>query len=306
MIEMTQPDIQAPEGAPGAARPASENLRRVLRGVIDVHIHTSPDIFPRRVTSLEAAIAAREAGMGAILLKSHSTDTAARAEIVRTVTGFPVYGGVALNYPVGGLNPYAVIESAKQGGRCVWMPTISARNFIAQSYMSPMLQAAVPAGARGLVASHKGRLLPDVLRILDSVAKYDLMLTGGHFAPHDILLIFQAAAARGITRLVVNHAEWDLMRLSQSDLSELVGLGAYVEITKVGSIETRAGVIRRVGVEHCFLATDAGPVGDPAPTDLLYGTITGLRRLGFTADELRHLSVDVPAYLLGLTTYVDV
>ncbi len=293
-------------GAPGSdgGERSNEDRRAVMRDVIDVHIHTAPDIFPRRVTSLEAATAARNAGMGAILLKSHSTDTAARAEIVRTLTGFPVFGGVALNYPVGGLNPYAVVESAKQGGRCVWMPTISARNFVAQSYMSPMLQAAVPAGVRGLVASHNGRLLPNVLRILDAVAKYDLMLTGGHFTPDDICLIFEAAGARGIKRLVVNHAEWDLMKLSASDLVALVRLGAYIEITKVGPIEKRADLIRQVGVEHCFLATDGGPVGDPAPVDLLFETISGLRAVGFTSDELRHLSVDVPAYLLGLTQSV--
>jgi len=50
--------------------------------------------------------------MAAIVVKSHSTDTAARAQTAREITGFPVFGGVALNYPVGGLNEYAVLETA--------------------------------------------------------------------------------------------------------------------------------------------------------------------------------------------------
>lgn len=278
----------------------TEDVRRALNGVIDLHIHTGPDIFPRRVTALDAAIAARDAGMAAILIKSHSTDTAARAEMVRAATGFPVYGGIVLNYSVGGLNPYAVVETARQGGRCVWMPTISARNFVAHSSMAPMLAAAIPPGVRGLVASHKGRLLPNVQKILDAVARHDLMLTSGHFTRDDIALLFEGAAARGIGRLVVNHAEWDLMDLSISDLSALAGLGAFIEITKVGPIERRAELIRSVGVEHCFLSTDGGPVSDPAPTEILSRTITGLRELGFTSAELHYLSVEVPSYLLAI------
>jgi hypothetical protein len=54
----------------------------VLPETVDIHIHTAPDIFPRWVTDLSAAQAAPEAGMAAIVLKSHSTDTAACAEMV--------------------------------------------------------------------------------------------------------------------------------------------------------------------------------------------------------------------------------
>jgi hypothetical protein len=58
--------------------------------------------------------------MAAIAVKSHSTDTSAQAETASRRTGFPVVGGVALNYPVGGLNPYAVQESARHrtAGSC--------------------------------------------------------------------------------------------------------------------------------------------------------------------------------------------
>jgi hypothetical protein len=90
------------------------------------------------------------------------------------------------------------------------------------------------------------------------------------------------------------------MDLAPPDIKELVRLGAYVEITKMGPIEKRAELIRYVGVEHCYLATDGGPVTDPAPVDLLYQTVTGLAELGFTAEELRYLSAEVPSYLLGL------
>jgi Family of unknown function (DUF6282) len=280
--------------------PEGSLAQHVLAGVTDLHVHTGPDIFPRRVTSIEAARAAQDAGMAALLLKSHSTDTAARAELVRVVTGFTVFGGVVLNYPVGGLNPHAVVETARQGGRCVWMPTIGARNFMARAHMAPMLQAAVPPGVRGLVACHRGRLLPDVERILDVVAEHDLMLAGGHLGAEDMATVFEEARARGIRRLAVNHAEAEFMNLSASEVVALAKLGAFVEITKMGPVADRAALIREVGVEHCYLATDGGPLADPPPVELMHNTITGLRELGFTPEEVKHLSVDVPAYLLGL------
>ena len=36
-----------------------------------------------------------------------------------------VFGGVALNQTVGGLNPYAVELALRMGGRMVWFPTLS-------------------------------------------------------------------------------------------------------------------------------------------------------------------------------------
>jgi hypothetical protein len=294
------PQQQDPVGKSVAAGGKPDDIRNVLQGVVDLHLHSGPDIFPRRVTAPEAAMAAHDAGMGGLLFKSHSTDTSARAELVRSQTGFPVYGGVVLNYSVGGLNPHAVVETARQGGRCVWMPTIGARNFIAHADAAPMLRAAIPPGVEGLVACAGGRLLPEVERILDAVAEYDLILASGHLASEDLLALFEGATARGIKKLVLNHAEAEFMHISLPDILTLTQLGVFVEITKMGSIGERAGLIRQIGVEHCFLATDGGPVNDPAPVDLMYGTITGLSRLGFTAREIRHLSVDVPSYLLGV------
>lgn len=77
----------------------------MLPGAIDLHTHTAPDISPRSVTAIEAAEQARAAGMAAMVIKSHSTDTVAQAEQARIITGFPTFGGVALNYSVGGPQP---------------------------------------------------------------------------------------------------------------------------------------------------------------------------------------------------------
>jgi hypothetical protein len=282
------------------AEPDPSLFADVLRDTVDLHIHSGPDIFPRSVTALEAARAAQAARMRAIVLKSHSADTAARAEMVREATGFPVYGGVTLNYPVGGLNPHAVLETARQGGRVVWFPSINARNFIPRAHLAPMLAAAIPKGVRGLAASHRGRLLPEAGRILDIIAENGLLLCAGHLAAADTAILFGEASRRGIERMVVNHVDADFMNISVEDARALAAQGAFIEITKVGPIDRRAGLIRAVGVESCVLATDAGPTVNPPPARLFHETITGLRDLGFTPEEIRYLSVEVPSYLLGL------
>ena len=96
-----------------------------LTGLVDIHIHTAPDTVARRIDDLQAAREARAAGMRAILIKSHVTCTADRAAIVeKAVDGIRVLGGLALNEPVGGLNPHAVDAALRLGAKEIWMPTL--------------------------------------------------------------------------------------------------------------------------------------------------------------------------------------
>jgi hypothetical protein len=47
--------------------------------LIDLHIHTQPDVWPRLMDDILATTAARSANMRAIFLKSHVAPTAGRA-----------------------------------------------------------------------------------------------------------------------------------------------------------------------------------------------------------------------------------
>ena len=71
-----------------------------LEGFTDTHIHTSPDVKPRLITDIEAAMSAKEEKMNSIVIKSHHEPTSGRAIIASEVTDFPVYGGVVLNSSV--------------------------------------------------------------------------------------------------------------------------------------------------------------------------------------------------------------
>jgi hypothetical protein len=272
-----------------------------LTGVVDFHIHTSPDVFPRTVSAIEAAEAAKRAGMGAIVVKSHSTDSAARAETARILTGFPVYGGVALNIFVGGLNPYAVSESVRQGGRVVWMPTITARHFVKLADNAPMLKAGIPAGFEGLtVTDGRGRLKSEAERILELVAEHNLVLCSGHISPEETATLFQRAHEMGIERLVGTHPNAPFVGIPTDIQRDLAGFGAFLEWTPQGTVAERAEAIRAVGTAHCFLSTDAGSLASLRPVPLMAGYIEALRAEGFTEAELHSMTVTVPSFLLGL------
>src|SRR3972149_4741245 len=92
-----------------------------LTGTIDLHMHTAPDVGPRKLDDLEAARQAAARGMRAILLKSHVTPTADRAVLVeRVVPEVRVFGGLVLNASIGGCNPAAVEAALRLRRAGMW------------------------------------------------------------------------------------------------------------------------------------------------------------------------------------------
>ena len=98
-----------------------------LDGAVDLHVHSYPCVFQRRVDDRQAAQAAQDAGMAAIVLKCHHESTVSRAYLIQQE--FPdlkVFGGVVLNQFVGGINPGAAEVGLRLGAKEIWMPTIDA------------------------------------------------------------------------------------------------------------------------------------------------------------------------------------
>src|SRR3989442_737149 len=133
---------------------------QTLTGVIDIHAHSDPDSVPRSIDAIDAAKLARTRGIRGLVLKNHYEPTASLAYLVRKeVPGIELFGGIALNLTVGGVNPAAVerMTRVKGGwGRVVWMPTFDAEN---QVRFSKESRPFVPV-------SKNGRLLPEVKGVL--------------------------------------------------------------------------------------------------------------------------------------------
>lgn len=118
-----------------------------MKGVIDMHVHTNPDLRTRAYDDFELCDAAVRVGARAIVIKTHLGSTVNRAyltnrynERVNGNNDFTMFGAIVLNRCVGGINPVAVENALKLGAKVVWLPTSSARNHL-QSWASPPMTA---------------------------------------------------------------------------------------------------------------------------------------------------------------------
>src|SRR5690606_39661944 len=90
-------------------------------------INPGHDIEPS-VSALQAATEAAEAGMKAIVLKSHDFATAHLAHTLReAVPGVCTCGGIVLDHPAGGLNPFAVEHALRLAARFLLLASVAGR-----------------------------------------------------------------------------------------------------------------------------------------------------------------------------------
>jgi hypothetical protein len=279
-----------------------------LSGLIDMHIHTAPDVRPRRVDDIEAAQQAADAGMRAVVFKSHVTCTADRAAIAqKVVPGVRVFGSVTLNEAVGGLNPAAVDAALELGARVVWMPTISAQNHIVKHGGA---SAGINLlGNRGFSENLvSDPLQPSLYDILDLVKQRDAVLATGHVSVREIVALVRAARAAGVRKVVVTHPEVPWVDMPAGTQEELRDLGAIFERCYVSSLPAGGGVsfarivsnIRRVGVTSTALATDFGVATLPPPVAGMRSYVAMLLAEGFSRQDVQVMAGDIPARLLGL------
>ena len=277
-------------------------LAQSLNGIVDLHVHCDPDSVPRSIDAMETAKLARDRGLRAILLKNHYEPTAGLAWLVGKQTpGIEVFGGIALNRTVGGINAAAVDRLKKiKGGRArvVWMPTFDAENQVRDSKED-----------RPFVAvSRGGKLLPEVIEVIRIIARDGLTLATGHSTPAEDLLLIQEAKKAGVQNVIVTHAMLAPVRMNVEQMREAARLGGKLEFVynaligpnKMFEMADYAKAIRAVGVESCFLSSDLGQAGNPLHPDGLQSFVKGLAALGFTQAELDVMTRKVPARLVGL------
>jgi hypothetical protein len=145
-----------------------------LTDLIDIHIHTAPDVQEQYADDVDTVREAKEAGMAAVLIKSHTTSTADRAAVAeKVVGGIRVFGGLALNETVGGLNPASVEAALKMGAKQIWMPTRSA----AQARKENEHLGGI------YILTDDGRVRPEVHAILELIREADAILGTGHISP---------------------------------------------------------------------------------------------------------------------------
>lgn len=269
----------------------------VWRGSVDIHVHAAPDpIAPRRFDAFEMAVAARDAGMRAVIFKSHEYPTVPVAVIINRLIGdFTVFGSIALDHEVGGLNPAALEASAKMGAAKVWMPTYAADHWCTMHHRS---------GPGITVFDDNNSLVPVVHDILDIVAEYDMVLGTGHLSTEEQLALVKLARARHI-KTVVTHADMWIPVAAQAEMAQQ---GAYIEHAVVGCMPASLGwsfaqvaeAVRATGPEMSILSTDLGQTDNPAPAEGMRMFIAAMLREEFTPEQVEMMVKVNPKGLLGI------
>ena len=308
-VEAKPPEAQANTGVRGyAPPPAAVSL---VRGLIDFHTHAAPDVFGRAVDDDELAGMAAAREMEAVVFKSHVTLTADRAWLARRhVPGIKVFGGVTLNGAAGGLNARAVEWMWRmQGGygRVVWFPTFDADNHVRRA-------GTAPAGIE--VVDDRGTVLPAAREVLKVCAAHRLIVHTGHASAEQALALIAAAREEGCDRIVVTHAQFDVVGMNEAQMKKAAAMGAKMELCALGMFvgpgavlefmrhsprvppAVTAACIRSVGAQHFVLGTDLGQAGNPSPADGLQVFVASLQAEGISREQIQTMGREVPGALL--------
>ena len=194
-------------------------------GVIDMHVHSHPDVFGRNMDDVDVANIAKARGMRGIVLKNHISETASRAALaMRAVPGIEIFGGIVLNKAVGGVNPDAVewMHRVYGGrGKIVWLPTFESDRHV-KTFGKP--------DDKGLVVAPGGVVTPEMEAILKIIARENLVLATGHIHPEEIIAVVRRGRELGVKNMIVTHGLTNVPGMTMAQAKQVVDMGAMIEV----------------------------------------------------------------------------
>lgn len=295
------------------------DYRELIKGAYDLHVHSAPDVLPRKMDDIEMAKRIKESGMAGYAIKSHYFCTSERAEMVnRLYPDCDAVGTITLNSSVGGINPTAVEMAARSGAKLVWFPTCDSAHEIAHvfdgnpnkklPYWAQIIIQMKDAGIQAPVINileEDGTLKKPVRDVLDIIARYDMILATGHVSHEEAFALVSEAKNRGVKKIVVTHVDFPTTYYTVEEQKRFVEMGAVMEhcyttwATGKVEFEVTKEMIREIGPANCILATDLGQKTALYPDEGLLEFAKRLYDDGFTAEEIRTMTVDNPRALLG-------
>lgn len=277
-----------------------------LTGIIDMHIHSAPDIRQRKMDDLELMEAAVERGVRAIVIKSHMVPTVDRAALVNKIrrekypeSDFCMYGSLVMNLAVGGINPWAVEASLKLGAKEIFLPTMTAENHCRKEQKTDFVSVVKD----GKIADP----LNDVFRLIKD---YDVALGTGHCSPEEIFTVVEAARDAGVKKIIITHPEFHIVGMSLEQEKRIVN-DYDVLLEKVYAQPIGGGVYKKnlsdnvehmkeIGCEHFIVSTDGGQMQNPEWYRTIAEYIDYLYEAGFSQDEIDVMTKKNPGKMLGL------
>jgi len=291
-------------------------LNPLLKDAYDLHVHSAPDVLPRKMDDVDMAQRVIASGMKGYALKSHYFCTAERAQTIRKI--YPLcnaIGTITLNSSVGGINPMAVEMAGRAGAKLVWFPTVDSEHeleHLAQSAIGKLpywAQIKQQMKAEGIVSPticilKNDKLKDEVFNVLDIIARFNIILATSHISKPETFALVKAAKERKVGRIIITHVDFPSTFYSIEEQKDLVKQGAFVEhcytTPSTGKVtwDVVMEQIRAIGPERVILATDLGQVTGVFPDEGLGFFAEKLLGNGFSELDVRKMIVENPASLV--------
>ncbi|MEL7650086.1 MAG: DUF6282 family protein [Sedimentibacter sp.] len=272
-------------------------MENYLVNAYDIHLHTSPDVVERKLDDEEMAKRASARGMKGFVIKNHYQDTSQRAAAVsKKYPNLNAAGGITLNQSVGGICADSVEKAAKTGAKFVWFPTMDA--------LSYSIYKKKDTGSKISILKD-GVLIPEVYDVLDVIKQYKMILCTGHISFGESLALIQAGHMRGITKMILTHADSPSVFTDCEQQLKFVKEGAFIEHSsftlevKATSWDLMKEQILNIGSKHIVLSSDLGQVSNPYPDDSLNEFVKGLLERGMYQSEIDQMIRTNPDWLLS-------
>lgn len=298
-------------------------METLITNAFDMHVHSAPDVLPRKMDDIEMARRIEASGMSGYCIKSHYFCTTERAGLIRKMTpACNAVGTLCLNSTFGGLNCAAAELALLSGARLIWLPTCDAKHEQTETFDEngqarpgkklPFWANIVLDLRRRKVhcppvsiLDEDGKLVPEMYDILDAIARKDVVLATGHVSHEECFAVVKAAKERGVKRVLITHATFPTTFYTVDEQKELIRQGAYIEhcyttyATGKVKFDVIAEQIKAVGPEHVVLGTDLGQPSAVYPDEGLLRFSQELVNYGFTEKEVKMMNGDTPRMLIN-------
>jgi hypothetical protein len=285
-----------------------------VAGAFDVHVHAGPSLFPRWGDAWDLAESCRAAGMAGFVLKSHRTST---VEVAATLAPrFPelqIFGGLALNHFVGGLNPVAVEAQIRVGAKIIWLPTIHALNHqrkcgcLGGFSFQKAAESKAPAVRPIEVADGGGKICPELEEILHLLHDAPVVLGTGHVSAQEISAIQRYLKEERLrVRMLVNHVQFTAPALSVAQLRELRDESTWFEVVQLSMAPMVASTTaKQIALQiaalpdaRWILASDSGQAANVRCPDALSELAEALVAEGISRERVVRMMRDEPLNLI--------
>ena len=291
---------------------------KLLRGVVDFHVHVEPSFMERYCDFVELCYMAEKYGYKAIGHKDHHYGSGALAAMIKKhffgESDLEVLGTVALNETVGGMNRMVLETNIAFGAKAVWLPTTSAANHI--EFMKTKA-GGFPTASKGPACSPKpvyftdenGDLNEETVKMFEVIRDHPgVALGSGHGTPAETDAMVRKAVELGIQdRFFVDHpygiilAPWDdIIRWARQGVMIEFVAGMTVGPDCALTLEEMAHYIKEIGPERCIILSDLGQKNAGNPVERYGAFLMDLHRAGVSEDDIRMMTSHNPGKMIGI------